>query len=82
MDVRNFATTHPAFPHDPTSDQFFDEARFESYRTLGFHTVLTFTDGYDGVDGIEGLCDHARRLLADAALPSPAVAAQTAEASA
>jgi hypothetical protein len=82
VDVRNFATTNRAFPHDPTSDQFFDEARFESYRTLGFHTVLTFTHGYDGADGIEGLCDHARRLLADEAMPPPAVAAQTAEASA
>jgi hypothetical protein len=41
VDVRNFAATDPAFPHDSTSDQFFDEARFESYRTLGFHSVLT-----------------------------------------
>lgn len=77
VDVRNFAATHPAFPHDPTSDQFFDEARFESYRTLGLHTVLTFTNGYDGADGIEGLCDHVRRTLADAAPHLPAGASET-----
>jgi len=26
----------PAFPHDPTSDQQFDSAQFESYRKLGY----------------------------------------------
>ena len=45
VDVWNFARTNPAFPHDPTGDQFFDEARFESYRSLGFHTVLTAAPG-------------------------------------
>ncbi|HJU41006.1 MAG TPA: hypothetical protein VJ724_15655, partial [Tahibacter sp.] len=28
-----------AFPQQPTSDQFFDEAQFESYRQLGLHSV-------------------------------------------
>lgn len=28
------------FPHHPTSDQFFDEVRFESYRELGYHSVM------------------------------------------
>ena len=41
VDVRNFALGDPTFPHDSTGNQFFDEARFESYRTLGYHTVLT-----------------------------------------
>jgi hypothetical protein len=27
----------PAFPHDPTVDQFISERRFESYRELGIH---------------------------------------------
>ena len=27
---------NPNFPHDPTADQQFDEAQFESYRELGF----------------------------------------------
>ena len=41
IDILNFATTDPTFPHDSTADQFFDEAHFESYRLLGFHTVLS-----------------------------------------
>ena len=31
----NYAATHPDFPHEPTSDQWFDEAQYESYRRLG-----------------------------------------------
>jgi hypothetical protein len=55
VDVTNFAMTNPAFPHDPTSDQFFDEARFESYRSLGFHTIVTAVPGFTG-QTIEDLC--------------------------
>ncbi len=36
-DVRRYAAEHLAFPHEPTSDQFFDESQFESYRALGCH---------------------------------------------
>ena len=36
-DILNYATNHPAFPHDTTADQAFDEDQFESYRKLGFH---------------------------------------------
>jgi len=61
VDVWNFAKADPNFPHDSTSDQFFDEARFETYRTLGFHTVLTVAEGFDGVGGIRGLCEAALR---------------------
>lgn len=35
-DVRQYGAGHPAFPQEPTSDQFFDEAQWESYRELGF----------------------------------------------
>ncbi len=35
VDVLNFAALDKAFPHDSTSQQFFDEDRFESYRALG-----------------------------------------------
>ena len=34
-DVLHYAQAHPAFPHEPTADQYFDEAQFESYRRLG-----------------------------------------------
>ena len=38
-DIQDYAARHPAFPHEPTSDQFFDEAQFESYRRLGEHVA-------------------------------------------
>jgi len=34
-DIRQYAKFNPNFPHQDTSDQFFDEAQFESYRHLG-----------------------------------------------
>lgn len=37
--VRAYATANPNFPHEPTSDQFFSESQFESYRALGFEIV-------------------------------------------
>jgi len=46
LDVLHYAqesrTREPknAYPHQSTSDQFFNEAQFESYRLLGFHTVM------------------------------------------
>jgi hypothetical protein len=43
VDVRRYAESTRSngrvFPQQPTSDQFFDEAQFESYRQLGLHSV-------------------------------------------
>jgi hypothetical protein len=36
-DVCHYHRSHPDFPQEPTSDQFFDEAQWESYRRLGQH---------------------------------------------
>jgi hypothetical protein len=33
--VWNYAVGNPAFPHQTTGDQFFDDAQFEAYRALG-----------------------------------------------
>ena len=38
-DVRNYAYQHAGFPHESTSDQWFGEAQFESYRRLGYAIV-------------------------------------------
>jgi hypothetical protein len=38
-DVKHYAATHPAFPYESTTDQFFSESQFESYRALGLHTI-------------------------------------------
>lgn len=43
VDIARFASANAAkgkaFPHQPTSDQFFNESQFESYRALGQHAV-------------------------------------------
>ena len=38
-DVMSYKGVYPAFPHQSTSDQFFDENQFEAYRELGFSTA-------------------------------------------
>lgn len=35
LDVRQYKDAHPAFPHEATADQWFDEDQFEAYRHLG-----------------------------------------------
>lgn len=35
--IREYGAANPAFPHEPTTDQFFTEAQFEAYRHLGWH---------------------------------------------
>ncbi len=39
VDVKEYAAVNPKFPHQSTSDQFFSEAQFESYRKLGLHVI-------------------------------------------
>jgi hypothetical protein len=38
-DVLQYQTRNNAFPHEGTSDQFYDEAQWESYRRLGLHSA-------------------------------------------
>jgi hypothetical protein len=38
-DVLHYAERHPAFPHEPTANQFYSESQFESYRALGMHVA-------------------------------------------
>lgn len=45
VDVTNFAKRFPDFPHETTANQFFNETRFESYRSLGSHV-------FDDVQGL------------------------------
>jgi len=35
VDIEQYSSSHPAFPHEGTADQFFSESQFESYRALG-----------------------------------------------
>jgi hypothetical protein len=60
VDIRSFALLDPAFPHDPTGNQFFDEARFESYRALGYHSIMSLAGGLEQADAWD-LCAAAAR---------------------
>lgn len=46
-DVYTYAKSSETFPHESTSDQFFSEAQFESYRALGYHAMRTATRELD-----------------------------------
>jgi hypothetical protein len=39
IDIYNYARSNRSFPHQSTADQMYGEAQFESYRSLGLHTV-------------------------------------------
>jgi hypothetical protein len=39
-DVLNYKKEDPCFPHDSTSNQWFTESQFESYRRLGHHVAM------------------------------------------
>ena len=38
-DILQYLGKHNSFPHESTGDQFYNEAQWESYRRLGFHTA-------------------------------------------
>jgi hypothetical protein len=47
--VREYRARNPAFPQEPSSDQFFSESQFEAYRALGEHiaaAMLGSTQSY------------------------------------
>lgn len=44
FELRQFHRTQQTFPHDPTSDQFYDADRFDSYRSLGLHIASELCD--------------------------------------
>lgn len=39
IDIRQYRADYPDYPHESTADQFFDEAQWESYRKLGYHSA-------------------------------------------
>ena len=70
VDVRNFALQDPAFPHDSTGNQFFNEDRFESYRALGYHSIMALAgtledaDAWDLCTAVERSCRGAKAFAA------------------
>jgi hypothetical protein len=74
-DVLNYAAQNPSFPHQPTSDQWFDESQFESYRRLGLHVVEEIFQFRDHLASVGQFTDAVRKYLTPpaAALPPPPV---------
>lgn len=58
IDVANYARSHAPFPHQSTTNQWFDEAEFESYRALGWHTIASLCG--------DRACSNPRDLFEDA----------------
>lgn len=44
--IREYRSSHEDFPHQSTGDQFFDEAQFESYRSLGYLAASSLFRGW------------------------------------
>ncbi len=68
--VLDYRRQNPAFPHQTTADQFYDEAQFEAYRTLGDCAAESLlrreiTDGTDPKDVRRWFGMLASSLLAD-----------------
>jgi hypothetical protein len=60
-DVLNYKEQNPAFPHQPTSDQWFDESQFESYRRLGCHVADEIAQFRGGVLSLDEFEEAARK---------------------
>jgi hypothetical protein len=71
-DVLNYAAQNPSFPHQPTSDQWFDESQFESYRRLGLHVVEEIFQFRDHLASVGQFTEAVRKYLKPpAAAPPP-----------
>lgn len=62
-DITAYKLANGDFPHQSTSNQWFNESQTESYRMLGIHTVNEICGAWNGQGGLEGLfaqlCDNA-----------------------
>jgi hypothetical protein len=47
-DIYEYSKRNEMFPHESTSDQFFSESQFESYRMLGTYTMEKLCTDCDG----------------------------------
>ncbi len=61
-DVCEYAMAHEQFPHEPTTDQFFSESQFESYRMLGSHVMQQMSRDWTGGSLADFIAHVAARL--------------------
>jgi hypothetical protein len=59
-DVISYARANPAFPHQGTGDQWFDESQTESYRMLGMFTMDSICGNWDNDGSIADFARHVR----------------------
>lgn len=65
IDVLQYGGRSAAFPHEPTSDQFFSESQFESYRALAEFEIGKIIPTKRRLDKIEDAIDLAYPLHID-----------------
>lgn len=76
VDVLSYAERNPTFPHEATSDQFFDEAQWESYHRLGEDIGQALTETW--LAQLPGWRHRARHAVRVSARLNPAIAGQPA----
>jgi hypothetical protein len=74
-DVESYASGNPAFPHQSTGDQWFDESQTESYRMLGLHTIDELSRGWTE-GSLEDFGRHVSQRYLRVAEPARAAAAR------
>jgi hypothetical protein len=73
-DVYSYSKASQSFPHESTSDQWFSESQFESYRALGRHTVAQIL-GDEPALQFKEMFDRAERYVAPPVVVTHVVAA-------
>ena len=64
MDVGNYASSSPTFPHESTADQWFGESQFESYRALGEAAILAMAGPHASFPGFDAFVAQVDDYLA------------------
>lgn len=78
VDIRGYASDHPGFPHESTTDQWFSESQLEAYRALGAHIMEHICNGGTGLQpgvmppalSLESLHSNAETILDQSRPPS------------
>ncbi|MDQ3064601.1 MAG: patatin-like phospholipase family protein [Acidobacteriota bacterium] len=66
IDIVNYKSVNPDFPHETTADQMYSESQFESYRSLGFHMIdsICCVEGQSVCTNISNFVKNAQNYLA------------------
>lgn len=64
-DVDNYGRSNPAFPHQSTSNQWFNESQTESYRMLGLLSIEEICSGWNAGSPDQRSLEELRRHVED-----------------